>query len=592
MGASYCAIVFDASFCLTSFPNQLFEMLSKDGRFYASVSVRSVFEELSELFQGYPKRYDQICKCFQSFENRIIFRNTIDTWYLLQKLIEENNGRILMATVDESLMRRIILRNTKVDIYDLSTNELIYQEDFESLEGKYAFPIYGSGMQGGVQVSPQYRYASEIELYNESGKKYTFAFCDNEDMKGSEAGIYYSDQYQGMLAKVFPKEQFSEEKKANIKWLHKQSKYAFPWWLVPKELLFWDENCNDLAGYLQDYIRFKVPMEHMMFLGDISDDEFTPREALRRCINLTRQIAILNYKQITVSDFNMSNFALPEDNPEYIYMWDTDSFCTPVFRPWMMEDPNALPKQYKVEHPLESYQMCVELLYVSVLKILAMGRPIVTYNSPHEFVLLPKDPNEGRKLRFVPPRALDLYVRAYCKRDIVLSVEALLHALHCSKHEKVVGDVPYDVPYMETLDKLEPWTEGEILLYLEELRSEKEAPVDGIYDREQVIPPSRQGKERRSCSVTRLPTVRTPGAITSYPEDMITEYGLVSVDPKIIADRKSYCSHSKRYRINRVEIRRRPSLTLMYIMLALVLLSTLVLLYLSVWDSTLMELLP
>ena len=252
-----------------------------------------------------------------------------DIWGLIS-LLTSLKAAFVVITANQLLIQRIILKELNVDIYDLKTNGFLRYSSFSSSKKILRFS------ESTWEKQPVIKKVSEnTTLYLNDGKK---VILGKELKSGLEANLYWIKGDSNTVAKVFKKDKLSAGKYNNIIRLSGiNSAIDINWAVFPKKLIYYDTDCNNVAGFIEDYVATEENLEDIpLYLGDpfnVTEDYLLRKlsYSVDLCLKVVRQVCYLNTYGFYISDYNMGNFAIRKNDASSIQMWDTDSFGYDTF---------------------------------------------------------------------------------------------------------------------------------------------------------------------------------------------------------------------------------------------------------------------
>lgn len=297
-----------------------------------------------------------------------------DVWGILTLLVGLN-AKFVVITANQVLIQRIVLNGLKVDIYDLNTNDFIRFSKFSAYKSRFKF-------KEATWITPpvNVKVAEKFTLYCKNGSKITLA---KQIKSGLEANLYLVKGNSSLIAKIFKKDKLSASKFQNIKRLSEiNGKLDIDWAIFPTDVLYYDYNCTNPAGFIETYVSTGESFEdNPLFLGDpfnITDDYLSKKQSyvVELCLKVVRQVCYLNTYGFYISDYNIGNFATIKNDDNNIQMWDTDSFgyesfFGKFFSPNYVESKNH-PK-YDIRTKKGAIDICNDALYQFVFSILSLG---------------------------------------------------------------------------------------------------------------------------------------------------------------------------------------------------------------------------
>jgi len=348
-----------------------------------------------------------------------------DTWGILTLLVGMN-AKCVLITADQLLIQRVVLHNLNVDIYNLNKNAFIYYAEFLSYQGRFELNAKESQL---ASAGKDHHVTEKSTLYRRNGGSVVLG---NEIKSGLEATLFQADENPNLIVKVFKKDKLSTTKYQNIvKIQNINQTLGIPWALFPIDVVFYDADCTVPAGFTESYACTKCDLdENPLYLGDIDlPDEYLNTHisaSLELCLKVVRQVHYLNSYGFLVSDFNMGNFALSQEDSNYIQMWDTDSFGYETFFSGYCAGIKTS-RDYDITKKDGAIGFCCESLYLFAFSVLSLGdTPISEFSGKFKF----DNPNYGALYRkdLFPDNLWRLF-QAVFREEKEPSVEVLLQQL-------------------------------------------------------------------------------------------------------------------------------------------------------------------
>lgn len=376
-------ILLDASFYRSDLSSQTVEFISSTNNILVSDTFKF---ELDENLLILPKKYRDVYRSNISLINRVKKDKNIrfvsldknyDFWRLLNAVCEEKKTALVL-TGNDLLIDRIILNNLFVDVFDLNTDRYYHFDEFSKEKKLREFstvyeesPVYDDVFSGFHEEI----YKGTL-LYTKSGNTVCIGDILNT---GTEASIFYLLGVEDYVAKIFKPGKLTFEKYNNIKNLVENEVIKdIDWALFPLEMLYSEEECINPVGYVEKTVcRVKELEVHPLYVNDLSEIvdnnlNYPISFSVDVCISIVRQILFLNSLGIYVSDCNIRNFAMRDDETHRIQMWDTDSFgYLNYFSGYCSGDKTT--RNYNTTIKSEAIDFCSEALYILIFKIMTLG---------------------------------------------------------------------------------------------------------------------------------------------------------------------------------------------------------------------------
>ena len=387
----YQGILIDSTFFVRPFPEDL-KQLFHSCPVYKSETWKSAVSAMGLLLKDPHKTFfhDNL-----SFLNGLRFLRPPSRHHDLMDMAlgmaaqnSENRRKFLLVTADKLLMQRLVLANVGLDIYDLWEEKILTAADFPALQAQWSFHTPDH-----APVPTADTNAETLILYDESGAAITF----KKSYKGGrEAVMYTSDALPGQFAKIYRQPAaghtplLHREKIGNIQRLQDalSDNPSSAWALVPTQKLYLEPERTNVVGFLMraaDYTELLADSDILQDEYDVPDHPLM--EAVNVCLNLARQIAFLSVYGFSVYDFNVGNFAIPEDLSDHLLMMDTDSFGSGnYFTDCFAPDLNTRGRFNDGMPKTKALELCVEFACVRIAKCLIHGdhNPLYANGQPLE----------------------------------------------------------------------------------------------------------------------------------------------------------------------------------------------------------------
>lgn len=302
----------------------------------------------------------------------------------LSEQSEREGKRYLIATANSLLIQMVVLRQLRLDIYDLTNDTRIQVETFPMLSRQFEFKEL-SGMivptadiekdpetvsQKHPRLSSKMLYKEELELYDESGQMIRLVM-DQDIEDGFEAVMYNIPDRPGYIAKVFkpshpPSLILNSEKLCNIHRLLELKQHpAYSWAKTPVQLLYKDPRQQDVVGFLMEKAEGGALLDVHPALNQ-ENSTVRVGDTIRLCLDLATKLMCLGIYGFYVHDFNSNNFAWTHREPGKILMMDTDSFCSGDYFSTLQMPGFWYPKnrEHKRSNKLTAIEDCLELAYI------------------------------------------------------------------------------------------------------------------------------------------------------------------------------------------------------------------------------------
>ena len=237
----------------------------------------------------------------------------------------------------------------------------------------------------------------------------------------------------------------------------------FNWLILPVDVLYSDKDKTQPVGYIMDYIKnVQFLGRHPLFTGgpieetipEISKSKI--KDVISLCLNVVRQILFIGLKDILVSDYNDTNFAISNGTDEAVIMFDTDSFS---WRDYVGEGrtyPGTLSKSYNINTRKDLTELCIESSLAFVFTRLVLEHDYYPFEDG-EYRFSRKNLSEidgisyNFKYNSLPENLKLLFFEVFEKKQTP-SISRLLFELKIAYNDNFSSQLYSDV-YKEILDK-------------------------------------------------------------------------------------------------------------------------------------------
>ena len=441
--SEYAYVVLDATFFKSLFSRELRDELQQVKIFMPStfpVEMAHYRSMLSREKKRILEENYRFVHALQRDEKR--FRHGL--WETIKELDGKN---ALVLTANRLMIQRVVLRCLDVDIYDTEKQLLIPSSDFSELKSSLEFDPKTDEYPDEADL-PQ-----ELTLYTTGGMETKLS---STAMQGVEAQIYAVDGLPDLVAKVFYASPVQTEKIRNVEHMHNVGmSLDCTWLLYPERILYWDRDCKKLAGFLQTYKSEAVSLTSPLYAGNPLDPACNLNvpisDTLKLCLRLTRQIQLLNTYGECIFDYNTDNFALDRKKPDFVFMWDVDSFCSREYPPYAGGDETTA-RDYDLASFGEVIACCDELLFIFIFKLLTLGFPAVHYGK-RSFMGNEMTGMWQWRRDIVPTNLMNLFERVFDPYDpLEPGVDMLLYELHVALND-TTGASWKDLTYQQVYER-------------------------------------------------------------------------------------------------------------------------------------------
>ena len=436
----YEFVILDASyFLLRERGAELAERLS-ESRVYVPVTFEAERRAYRELLPDKRRAsYDAFTRALSGYKTP----DRPQSAWEMARSVSARGKSLCVVTGNRLFIERMILEDEaplKADIFDLSRMEWILCEEFSQLRTKLEF----QKEELSEVPPPKETIGYGTTLYKSDGEEIRLCKLGEGRMSGAESELYGVEDFSGEnigIAKIFRTGNLTPGK---CRHLHQMTEAArrieAPWAFFPTDTLYRDETRRIFAGILEDYAGESHTLyERRVYQGDLSsNEELSMRlsDNLRLCFNLVRQICFLNHYGFFVSDFNLKNFALSEEEPNplskgesnRVLMFDTDSFGFQNYFSGFHAAGSSTANVYDTTTKRGALGFCDDALYVSVFTLLSLGSPPIYVKEQARLFRFDEKPEDDFKRLLFPERLWRFFENAFRVRKS-FSAEMLLWEL-------------------------------------------------------------------------------------------------------------------------------------------------------------------
>ena len=450
----YDFVILDASyFLLKEADAEVMESL-KDSRVYVSVTFEAEWKAYRDLLSEHQRAlYDVLAR---PLPNLKVPSGARSTWEMI--LDASAKGRsIAVVTGNRLLIERMILEPVKADIFDLNETEWILQEDFSARLEQLEFQKESLS----ETPPPKEAIGYGTTLYKSDGEEVKLCKLGESRIYGTESQLYGVQNAQGDqigIAKIFRTGSLTPEKCCHFQRIRQTAQNInAPWAFFPTDTLYRDKAYQIFAGILENYSADSHTLfKKHLYQGDLSSSQelsMTLSDNLRLCWNIVRQICFLNHYGFFVSDFNLKNFAISENDPQHVLMFDTDSFGFQNYFSGFRAAGAKTANTYNTQTKKGALGFCDDALYVFIFSLLSLGSPPIYVNKQQDRVFrFDEKIEDSQRRKLFPEKLWVLFENAFRNRKI-FSAEMLLLALTDSlNHLKECPEENFE--YGKKLDEL------------------------------------------------------------------------------------------------------------------------------------------
>ncbi len=469
---NYKAAVLDSALFASGFSLDMKLSLSALKKIYVSTTFMAEIEQYKAVLpddklKTYNHNLSYISNCAlitTSFDTQSADAGDLnnDIWGILS-VFSDIRAKVVLITSNKLLIRRVILHELAIDIYDLNENCFILSNYFGSLKEKYEFNdeqeeivvVLDDGQV--IKARGQYYLPAPDKIPSESSRVFlsngTVVQLGKSFNSGLEADLYHIEDGSKRIAKIYKKGNLSLNKFKHIQNVVGMNAMAgISWAQYPDHLIYADEEHTMPVGLVENYVETEMNLDDdLLYLGDLD----LPKKILKRkvsssvelCLKIVRQVMYLGSCGFCVCDFNTGNFAYIKGNNRAMQMWDTDSFgYERYFAPYCAGQKSN--REYDFSKSIETIDFCTDALLLFAFSILSLGDSPVSdvsgkfkYDNPKYFASYRK--------AFFPKNLWNMFESVF-RGEKLPSAETLLYELYVAwKHfEEVPGD---DMSYAKLL---------------------------------------------------------------------------------------------------------------------------------------------
>ena len=470
----YNVVVIDSSLFPSKLNDEMMNCLKSAKTIYVSGTFHSEMRELRELLSDEDRK-----NCEENMRqlNTVLKPKVMnlsqypdlnfDIWDFLELCSTRPNAdKMLLITANRLLLQRVVCNHFPMDIYNLNTSHYLRHTLYPTIERHYTV----DNNDKPVGAKSAVRFGEGIQLYAErrNGRRSEPVVLGRMlgDGQGGEGNVYHlTGEYRHEVAKIYKNGQFPANKYIATREMVLNRRFEeIAWTVFPVGILYADREFTQPVGIMERYTETHSSLyDDELFFGDTGN--WTPSllsvrvsDLLYLCKCVTRQICYLNMLGVTVADYNIKNFDYPlsqrdgsrRSGPDYIQMWDSDSFGYNNYFSGYMADVNH--KHYDINKKTDILDLCNDELYSFLFQILTLGdnpyNPVTgrfNYESEDYYQYARKD--------FVPPslwRAFEAFFTGRSKA----SPQMMLHLLH-EELERRMRTGETDVTYRELVSRID-----------------------------------------------------------------------------------------------------------------------------------------
>lgn len=477
----YHYLIIDSSFFVTPLDDELCKELSKYCNpskmpfLCASSTFHSEVRQYLKLLANHPTQlavYEENLRKLRSHSIKLFINSYSrysnpdqtprhDTWNLINTLFEDNRNvqpNILLLTGNELLLRRIVLSDLPVNIFDLKNRKLFSPVQLAAKKPEYELDSEENDLIT-MRIQTKFKGGDALTLFNADGDPVELFHVDTSCyIESTEGSFFIAKDHPDVFAKVYGKDcstPYSEKIARNIvnmKRFH-DSGY-FPWAVLPETLLYDGE--GTLVGYMMRRLgEHYAPLQNdsrYNISTDCDDHLDKPyRETIETCLMLLREIAYMNNYDILPVDFGKGNFCEDGTDP-YIYMLDTCSFCFDRFNSRKC-DPGIQNVKFGNPHQaltskLALVDLYLEYIHLFVLSLMILGSDFDYSSETDSMCFLAPGTHNNQLFNILVPQNLQyLYTKLFSASQqpgAPFSVEVLMEEMEYALEVVTAEDPTYN----------------------------------------------------------------------------------------------------------------------------------------------------
>lgn len=462
----YSQVILDGSFFINRFPEELIRDLDEEKLYLAptfwaecaayiphmTAPQRAVFDDNVELLK--PKLY----KGQKVAAKRLQYAK--DLWSNLCVISNSGRSRTLLISSNLLLIQKVVLRQLKVDVYNLHEMKFLSHGSYPTLKKDYQCKVDRELRKDEVDDSEERSWlrGPTLDVYDENRWMQTL-YRSSDIQNGLEAVMFTDRDKPDEIVKVFNWSHRTEEKLENVDQLQRLNREMLQceWAAFPLAKVFRDSLKDQPVGfYMKKYEGYRVLGNEV---HQSKRESQTVSTILDWCRMLVSQIAYLGVFGIYITDYNEENFLVASADAEdqHIIMLDTDSFCMGEYyggrcktewAGWKILDIAGRRGTY-VSNKADTIDLGVKLLYAEIFSILTAGQmPVVEEHFVADHEAAKEMFGENGLLRYVFPAKLWTLMetmfggkRSDNRAVSIPSVDALIGALADVKKQASEADM-------------------------------------------------------------------------------------------------------------------------------------------------------
>lgn len=236
---------------------------------------------------------------------------------------------VLLITSNLLLIEKIVLRDLKLDIYNLHKKTFMPYDKFDAYREQYTF-----------KPDPE---VEEVKLFD-AGASSLDVFDDtmwyrqlervSDEKEGLEAYLYADPMEPESMAKIFRHKRRSSEKLGHVQKLLELNRTQLhcDWAAMPNQMLYLERDSKRPLGFLMRRFRNRRSLEVAVEVEPTAEKKVDT--VLDWSIMLVTELAYLAVFGLYVTDFSGCNFLLPADDDKQdrrIRLLDVDSYCRDAY---------------------------------------------------------------------------------------------------------------------------------------------------------------------------------------------------------------------------------------------------------------------
>lgn len=453
----YSQVIVDGSNFINRFPDTLAKELT-GSQYYTSASFNAECKSyLMHMTQEQRQVFTDNFQVLKQGKAQILERSD-DLWSGLD-YVSRSGRSILLITSNLLLIEKIVLRDLRLDIYNLHQMQFMPRSGFAGFR-----KLYTCEQDREIPREKRVRLFNpddgSVDVYDET--RWIRNLQRETVLKdGLEAYLYEDPADPQLVAKLFTPARRTDAKLSHVKNLVtlNRERMHCDWAALPEQMLYLKQGGKPL-GFLMR--RFKGYRSLEVAVKRERTEEKKVATILDWCLMLATQAAYLGVFGIYITDYSDYNFLIPDDDAEdrHIVMLDTDSFCRDSYfggrfdneiKNWSILDV----LRDRAADKADLIDMSTRLLFAEIFYIVTAGyRP---YDKPDHYVhdVIDCSMEEDGFFRYVFPGELldlmDRVLRDVRKPEKVPSADGMIDILF--RTVQTLADQEPDLTYQTLLQR-------------------------------------------------------------------------------------------------------------------------------------------